>query len=220
MAQTRFSGPVKSDNGFLFDTTSAPSSTTYGQMSWNPTDHTVDVQINGDVTMQVGQELFYRVMNQSGSTITNGTVVRADGALGNSGRIKVVPAISNTTVPSFYVMGVATEDIPNGEEGFVTSFGLVRGIDTRGGAEDWQDGDLLYVSQTTAGALSNVRPSAPNHVALVAIVTNAAPNGNIFVRPTYGMHMNDITDVKITNLQDGDILKWSASNGWWYNTQP
>lgn len=219
MAQTRFTGPVKSDGGFLFDTTSSPSSLSYGQMAWNTTDHTVDVQINGDVTLQMGQELYYRVMNQSGSTITNGTPVQADGALGNSGRIKVVPAQASTSTPAIYVMGVATEDIPNGQEGFVTAFGLVRGLDTRGGAENWQDGDVLYVG-ATAGALTKVRPSAPYHVATVAIVTNAAPNGNIFVRPTYSTHLADLSDVKITNPQDGDVLKWSATNGWWYNTQP
>lgn len=219
MAQTKFSGPVLSTNGFLFDTENTPTLAT-GQMAWNPTDHTIDVQINGDVTMQTGQELYYRVINQTGSDIPDGTVVQADGALGNSGRIKVVPALSDTTTPSYYVMGVTTEAIPNGEEGFVTAFGLVRGIDTRGGAQNWQDGDLLYISTTTAGALSNVRPAVPNHVALVAIVTNAAANGNIFVRPTYGLHLSDLTDVKITNLQDGDILKWSASNQWWFNTAP
>lgn len=220
MAQTRFSGPVKSDSGFLFDTQASPTSLSYGQMSWNTTDHTVDVQINGDVTLQLGQEMFYRVKNQSGATITNGTPVQADGALGNSGRIKVVPALSDSSVPAIYVMGVATEDIPNGEEGFVTAFGLVRGIDTQGGAENWQDGDVLYVSSSTAGKLTNVAPTAPNHVATVAIVTNAAPHGNIFVRPTYSQHLSTLSDVKLTNLQNGDILKWDAANGWWYNAAP
>lgn len=220
MAQTRFSGPVKSDNGFSFDTTTSPSSLSYGQLAWNTIDHTVDLQINGDVTLQLGQEIFYRVINQSGSAITDGTPVQADGALGNSGRIKVVPAQASTTVPAIYVMGVATEDIPNGEEGFVTAFGLVRGIDTRGGDENWQDGDLLYVSATTAGAMTNVRPSAPYHVTTVAIVTNAAPQGNIFVRPTYSTHLSNLSDVKITNPQNGDVLKWDSANQWWYNTAP
>ena len=36
----------------------------------------------------------------------------------------------------------ATQDIGLNQYGYVTSFGLVRDIDTRGGAEAWVDGQL------------------------------------------------------------------------------
>lgn len=219
MAQTRFSGPVKSDAGFRFDT-SATSVPAVGELVWNADDGTIDVGLPNGVTMQVGQESFFLARNQTGSTIPNGTVVMFAGAIGNSGRLLMEPAIASAIVPPVYVMGVATHDVLNGSNGYVTEFGLVRQIDTRGGAENWQDGDILYVDGTTPGKLTNVEPVSPTPSIIVAAVTNAATNGNIFVRPTFGETLAQLHDVIITSPQNGDILKYNATGGYWYNTQP
>ena len=46
-------------------------------------------------------------------------------------------------------------------------------------------GDLLYASPTVAGALTNVKPTAPDNVIpLAACITSNATTGMIFVRPT------------------------------------
>lgn len=219
MAQTRFSGPVKSDAGFRFDT-SATSVPAVGELVWNADDGTIDVGLPNGVTMQVGQESFFLARNQTGSTIPNGTVVMFAGAIGNSGRLLMEPAIASAIVPPVYVMGVTTHDALNGSNGYVTEFGLVRQIDTRGGAENWQDGDILYVDGTTPGKLTNVEPVSPTPSIIVAAVTNAATNGNIFVRPTFGETLAQLHDVRITSPQNGDILKYNATGGYWYNTQP
>lgn len=219
MAQTRFSGPVKSDAGFRFDT-SATSVPAVGDLVWNAEDGTIDVGLPNGVTMQVGQESFFLARNQTGSTIPNGTVVMFAGAIGNSGRLLMEPAIASAIVPPVYVMGVTTHDVLNGSNGYVTEFGLVRQIDTRGGAENWQDGDILYVDGTTPGKLTNVEPVSPTPSIIVAAVTNAATNGNIFVRPTFGETLAQLHDVRITSPQNGDILKYNATGGYWYNTQP
>lgn len=219
MAQTRFSGPVKSDAGFRFDT-SATSVPAVGELVWNADDGTIDVGLPNGVTMQVGQESFFLARNQTGSTIPNGTVVMFAGAIGNSGRLLMEPAIASAIVPPVYVMGVTTHDVLNGSNGYVTEFGLVRQIDTRGGAENWQDGDILYVDGTTPGKLTNVEPVSPTPSIIVAAVTNAATNGNIFVRPTFGETLAQLHDVVITSPQNGDILKYNATGGYWYNTQP
>lgn len=219
MAQTRFSGPVKSDAGFRFDI-SATSVPVVGELVWNADDGTIDVGLPNGVTMQVGQESFFLARNQTGSTIPNGTVVMFAGAIGNSGRLLMEPAIASAIVPPVYVMGVTTHDVLNGSNGYVTEFGLVRQIDTRGGAENWQDGDILYVDGTTPGKLTNVEPVSPTPSIIVAAVTNAATNGNIFVRPTFGETLAHLHDVRITSPQNGDILKYNATGGYWYNTQP
>lgn len=217
MAQTRFTGPVKSDAGFRFDT-NATMIPDVGDIVWNAEDGTIDVGLPNDVTMQVGQEMFFLARNQTGDTIPNGTVVMFAGALGNSGRLLMQPAIASSVIPPIYVMGVLTHDVPNGSNGYVTEFGLVRRIDTRGGAEDWQDGDILYVSNVTAGSLTNIPPAAPAPAISVAAVTNAATNGNIFVRPTFPSAIRNLSDVRVTNPQNGDTLKYNASGGYWYNT--
>lgn len=224
MARTTFSGPVKSNNGFegngvVFDTTSSLT-LAQGVMTWNAQESVVDIGLNGSVTLQVGLETLYLVRNQTGSPITDGTVVRFAGALGNSGKLLATPAIASENIAPEYLMGVATQTIANGESGFVTAFGLVRGINTTGGAENWQDGDLLYVSSTTAGTLTKTPPTSPKPKLLVAAVVNAATNGMLFVRPTFGDSLANLHDVNITDPQEGDILKYNATTKVWYNTQP
>ena len=68
----------------------------------------------------------------------------------------------------------------------------MRGLDTTGpGAETWSAGDIIYASPTTAGAFTNVRPTAPNVVIPVAAVLSVdATDGDIMVRPTIPMGLS------------------------------
>lgn len=220
MSQTRFSGPVKSDNGFIFGLEANGTSLDPGKMAWSTQDGTIDVGLLNGVTMQIGQEMYYLARNNTGSTIPNGTVVQFSGALGNSGRLTMTPALASSVVPPIYVMGLATHDILNGEDGYVTAFGLVREIDTRGGSENWSDGDILYVSGSVAGKMTNVAPLSPTPAIVIAAVTNAATKGNVFVRSTFGENLRELHDVRITNPQDGQVLKYNGAGGYWYNAAP
>jgi hypothetical protein len=76
------------------------------------------------------------------------------------------------------------------------------------------------VSGSVAGALTKIPPTAPVPAILVAAVTNAATNGNIFVRPTFGETLSELHDVRITNPQNGDVLKYNSAGGYWYNSAP
>lgn len=220
MAQTRFSGPVKSDNGFLFGLETSNTNLGPGEMAWSTQDGTVDVGLPNGVTMQLGQEMYFLARNNTGTTIPNGTVVQFAGALGNSGRLLMQPALAAVATPAVYVMGVTTQDVPTGTDGYVTAFGMVRQIDTRGGAENWQDGDILYLSGSVAGGMTKTRPLAPIPAILIAAVTNAATNGNIFVRPTFGESLAQLHDVRISNPQNSQVLKYNSTGGYWYNSAP
>lgn len=217
MGQTTFSGPVKSNNGFLFDTTTTGTDVE-GAIVWNSESQTLDIGLGNQVSLQVGQELYFLARNNTGSTIPNGSAVQFSGALGNSGRVTVQLALASPSSPAEYLMGIATQDIANDEDGFVTFFGKVRGIDTRGGAENWQDGDLLYLSGDTAGALTKVPPTSPTPDVLVAAVVNAAPNGILLVRPTFPASISLLSDVIVTNPQPNDILVYNGSV--WVNQAP
>jgi len=179
MGQTRFTGPVKSDAGFRFDTT-AVDTPDVGDIVWNANDGTIDVGLPGGVTMQVGQKVYARVANTTGSTIPNGTVVGFAGATPNA--LLVAPYIANGSSASVYMQGIMTQELPDsGQKGYCTTFGFVRDIDTSA----FSPGDVLYASSTSAGALTNVKPTAPNNVVPVAAcVTSDATTGTIFVRPT------------------------------------
>lgn len=154
-----------------------------GTLSWNIDEETVDLTMGDGVVQQIGFETYMRVENDTGSQIDNGEVV---GFVGANGEIKVAPYQANSSANELYFVGVATHDMPDGDIGPVTLYGKVRGLDTTGpGAETWSVGDILYASPTTAGALTNVRPTAPNVVIVVAAVLSVdATEGEIMVRPT------------------------------------
>lgn len=211
-------------NSLLFNTTTVATTSRAGLLQWNATEDTLDIGMsNGTVMQQVGQENFIYVKNQTGGTLTNGKPVMYSGAVGVSGRIKAQYAIADGTLPSSYILGITTQDITNGNDGFVTSFGKVRGIDTTGATygETWADGDLLYVSATTPGALTNVAPSAPNYqIAVASVVTAHAVTGTIFVRSAYTSKLVDLADVNGTALTtSGQIPVWDAINQYFDFTQ-
>ena len=196
-------------------------STAEGRLSWNGDDGTLDLGMGGgNVTQQIGQEIYYRVKNQSGATISNGRVIRNAGAVGASGRILGEYMIADGTYPFAKTLGIATEDIANGDDGFVTEFGVVRGIDTTGSlyGESWSDGDVLYVSPTIPGGLTAVEPNAPNQVLEMGVVLNADINGSIFVDRHLSTKLGDISDVQTTGATNGDLIIYnSATTVWEYS---
>ena len=153
-----------------------------GEIAWSAEDGTIDLGLNGgDTKLKIGLEEFYYVRNGTVSQINKGTVVRFDGALGASGRIKAAPFLADNTYDSHYVMGVAAENIPAGTDGYVCAFGKVRGVNTSG----YTAGDILYASPTSVGQLTTTRPAPPNNIVIVAAAVDSKNNGNIFVRPSF-----------------------------------
>ena len=147
------------------------------RVGWNDGDGTIDVGMGYDgVTQQVGLETYYRI--KASATISNGQVVMFDGSVGASGVLKGKPSTGLTS--GQLVMGVATMDIPNNEFGYVTAFGLVRGINTTGASvgEAWADGDLLYYNPSYVGGLTKTIPTAPIPKVICAAVVNAGSGGS------------------------------------------
>ena len=151
-----------------------------GRLVWNTVDETLNLGMAYDVVQQIGQEYYARVGNTTGSTIPNGSVVGFAGATANA--LLVAPYLADGNTPSLYMLGVMTHSLPDsGDKGYATVWGFVRDLDTSA----FNVGDILYASPTTAGALSNVKPTAPNNVIPVAAcIVSDATNGVIFVRPT------------------------------------
>lgn len=183
-----------------------------GRLSWNSDDITLNLYLNDSVTLQIGQEILYLVKNTSGATIPDGKVISYSGTIGASGKIKATLGIG-TDNPEM-ILGISTQTILNNEFGFVTDFGLVRGIDT----SMWADEDFLYPSPTIAGELTNIQPSAPNFKRPIAVVIYSHSNiGSIFVRMKSGESISMLHDVEITSLADNDILQYNSVNQRWEN---
>ena len=149
-------------------------------LRWNSQDGTLDVEMGLDgVTQQVGLEQYMVVRNNTGSTILNGKVVGFAGS--SSGRVAGAYYLADGSQPSLYFIGVATMDIPTGTEGYVTTYGYVRDVDTSA----FSVGDILYADPNTAGGMTNVKPTAPDNVIVVAaVLVSDATTGVIMVRPT------------------------------------
>jgi hypothetical protein len=187
---------------------------TQGLMSWNTDEETIDVVQNGAV-LQLGQEMHVHVKNQSGSTINDGTPVYVTGTLGASGRLTVAPMIADGSIEAKYFLGVTTEDIPNGEDGKVTTFGKIRGLNTSA----YSEGQTLYVSSSTAGYWQTTPPAAPALDLEVAIVINShANNGTLFIRAQNGYYLGMLHDVYLSSPANNQFLVYNASNSRWENS--
>lgn len=167
--------PIPVDK-FVFDTSNV-TPPGVGELAWNADDGTLDAGLPGGVTMQIGQEMFMRV--KASANILNGQLIMATGSDGNSGRITAAP--SSTTTAAMFIIGVATMDIPSGQSGFVTNFGVVRGIDADGSVvgETWVAGDVLYPHPTIAGRMTKGAHTIDLPIGYVLFAGN---NGSIFVR--------------------------------------
>ena len=207
-----------------FDTAAALTPTT-GQITWDADTGTVDIGLAGATApvMSVGEDQFYRVINQTGSTIAKGTLVMAAGTVGNSGKIKV--AAWNGAQPSKTIMGLTMAAIPTEVDptesglGYVLAFGKVTGIQTNGGnyGETWVNGDIIYAGASSG--LTNVLPAAPNTKTTIAIVISAhATNGTLFVRPSYGSNLGEDELVQLASLANGDTLIYNSTNSRFENT--
>lgn len=160
-----------------------PASPTTGDM-WIEDDVLNLGSAHEGVIAQMPFELWVDVRNESGVDIYNGDAVYT---IGNSGNRRLIALAKADSIATSCVLGLATHDIPDGNNGLVTTFGLVRDLNTIGGAEAWTEGQRLYLSPDTAGAYTDTAPSAPNELQPIGEVGRVhAHQGNIMVRVRAG----------------------------------
>ena len=185
-----------------------------GAVYWNVDRQTLQLRMNG-TNYDYGMGLYFYIKNQSGVQINKGDVVGFAGTLGMSGIILGAKYVNDGSQPSDRLMGVAKENIPNGEEGKVVFFGEVRGINTNA----FSAGTILYASNITDGALSSTVPNAgTNKGEIAAVVSKSSTVGNIFVRALTSKKLNEVDDVSIIGATNGQVLTYSESTQLWVPT--
>jgi hypothetical protein len=194
--------------------TSAP---TYeeGMLFYDSDDKTLSLYADqAGVALQIGQEMWVRVVNKTGADIPNGRVVYINGAQGNRPTIDVVDLNSFDAVHK--TIGVTTQNIGNNNNGYVTTFGLVRDLNL----SQFADGDILYLA-LSAGTLTNVEPSTPYHsIRIGEVVSNHATQGILLVHVDTGEGLSYLHDVSLSSLTNGDILSYNSSLSTWNNVHP
>ena len=139
-------------NGIQFDLDNPTTPSAEGLLAWNDDDGTLNLGMRGGgVNLQIGLENLSEVRNVSGSTITNGKLVYVTGSSANRSTIDLA---DSTDADKIQLLGMATEDIDNNSNGYVTIQGVVRDIDTSGYAE----GASLYLS--TNGDFTDTHPAS------------------------------------------------------------
>lgn len=195
------------------DTTASPASAV-GRVAWDDGDGTMTIGLKGgNVNLQVGQENVVLSYNGTGSTLTIGKIVAVVGAQGQRPSIALADADSESL--SAATLGVVTESIANGAEGFVTTFGVIRGFDTSA----FTAGDPVYLSQT-AGSFTATRPAAPAHTVFMGwVVKSHASSGEVFLNINNGWELDELHNVKITSPTAGDLLIYDQTAGYWENAK-
>ena len=161
----------------LLDFDTATTSTAgAGQMAWNNTDGTVDLGMQGGLKNKIGHQLFVKARNNSGSLIAKGSVVKVVGVAG--GFIGINLAQANSVANSETAFGIVAEDIADASNGFVGINGIIHGLNTNA----FTEGDILYLSTATPGAITNVKPATPNYIVVIGYVAKkSATDGHILL---------------------------------------
>lgn len=192
---------------------SSPPPYEEGMIFYDSDDKTLSLYADQEgVALQVGQEMWVRVVNKTGSDIPNGKVVYINGAQGNRPTIGLANASIEAT--AHRTIGVTTQEIRNNNNGYVTTFGLVRDLDL----SDFIEGDVLYLS-LSSGEFTDAYPDSPNHgIRIGEVISNHATEGILFVNVDAGEDLNSIHDINITSPSDGNLITYNDSLSTWINS--
>ena len=145
--------------------------------------------LSSGISVGNATELQFTAKNITGSTIAAGKAVYVSGASGSDTTIALAANTSASTMPAF---GITKDAIANNASGVVVLAGSLAGINT----SSFSEGDELYVS--TAGDLTDTKPTGTALIQKIAKVAKAAASGTVIV--TGAGRTNDLP-----NLPDGSI---------------
>lgn len=211
-------GLITNTNALRFIPRSDTPTYAEGTVYYDSGDHTLNVMTDTSATtLNVGQELHIRVYNRTSATIPNGSVVFINGAQGFRPTIQLAQADTSATADC--VIGIATMDITSGVGndgwGYVTTFGLVRDVNTQGISE----GTAIFLSSATPGGFTSSAPEAPYHRISIGYVVYEHPNnGIILVNIRNGEHLSELHDVKTSGNAVNEVLRWIPGNSRWQNS--
>lgn len=157
-------------------TPSTPSSNIARIFAFDQNGQTRVKYVNSDgLSTDLSQDNNFVVRNTTGSTLNRGQIVYVTSQTGVVPDVALALSDSATTMPS---IGILAEDVVDNGFAKCIAVGLLDGIDTSA----WSVNDLLYVSESTAGGLTNTRPAHPNLNQQVArVLVSDVGNGSIAV---------------------------------------
>lgn len=184
----------------------------------------VQVSISGHTHNSVpqAQSIVTSVFNKTGNTIPKFSAVYINGGQGDQATIQL--AIASNEGGSFRTYGITAEAISNMSSGNVVVAGALTGLNTDQFNPTAPVGDvngsILFLSPSVSGALTTSKPSAPNHMVYMAtIVRTHQTQGVVEVRVQNGYELEELHNVSISGVTNGQFLYYNSSSGLWLANQ-
>lgn len=180
-----------------------------GQLQWDTRFNVPSIGILGTTvgaSLQIGQDVILWARNVSGSTMPIGTVVAIVGSTGNIPSITFADA-DGTSQQNIVLGVVGGYPIPNNTEGYVVISGLVSGVNTNA----WNEGDILYLSNTLGG-MTNIQPVSPSTPVVIGYVLKKSGSGIIYCRVArvpiaQGLLIRDVENNYVSGNVEGALLE-------------
>lgn len=188
----------------VFNTGTTSAATVAGTVYFDNTEKALsyNTSINQGVTVNLGQQNYLRVFNNSGLDIQKGKAIEL---LSSYSGLPAVTLAVNRQYNDRDVVGVSAEIIPNNSEGIVLTYGIISNITVTGSSV----GSLVYASDTTPGEFKNSLeflnfPLTARTNAIGYIIQTGTTTGKLFVNP-----VNENNNLSLTDLQR-NILEGNA----------
>ena len=179
---------------------------------------TVGNAVTVDITQSTSSNtIILEARNQTGATMPAGSVVYISGGDSSGNVLYISLSTATSEAGSTKTVGVTAETIANNSSGTVVLEGFVEGLDTDG----LTAGQTLWLSDTPGQWQGSPPPPTPSHAVFVGYASRIQQNnGSIFVKIQNGYELEELHDVLITNVAEGQIIAWDNANGYWKNIAP
>jgi len=177
---------------------------------------TLSIKLNDDVHLHLGQQQYFYAKAYQQDIVIGDPVMFA-GVEGNHFRIQKASTTALNLNPEYFI-GVAAQNMLQGEFGYVIEFGHLHNVDLP--AETYAPGDVLWFDSTNGGWTTTKPERGKAQIRAAAVVevnqnVNQTFTGSMFVRPTIlegtGGIQTFLQNTEPEVFLDGDL---------WFDTSP
>jgi len=143
-----------------------------------------------------------------------GTPVYITGSDGTN--IIVGPSSNLAESTSSKTFGFTQTALDANQHGYIVLQGELEGLNTNSANE----GDPIWLGSTPGTVIYGLanKPSAPNHLVYLGVVSRKnANNGEIFVSIQNGFELQELHNVKINGVANGNVLQYNSASSLWVN---